>query len=329
MKRKLSIGYTLRVAYLRKPQTTAISLISFPGEVYPMLNRMPSRAMALAVLTLLVAFAVAVPGGALPSTSDSSLSFPTSADPSTSVAPTMPDGLPPLGASPGAGGSSQPPPSEGVTPGFGDRIRAAFQDSLVIASLTTLAVAATGLAAFALVTRYITPEEALKNPQRSMLYGFVRGNPGVHLKRLSDEFHMKTSSILWHIRKLENAELVRSERANGFRVFYPTEGGVQVKLVSRAVTTLQNGNARTLFEGLVRAPGSTATALARTMKIHAGTARWHLKKLKEFGLAEEIPGPDGAIYVPTPLGQKALAALVAPAAGLGPADGRAVGPVQA
>src|SRR5687768_1275213 len=129
-----------------------------------------------------------------------------------------------------------------------------------------------------------------------MLYGFVRGNPGVHLKRLSDEFHMKTSSILWHIRKLESAELVRSERANGFRVFYPTAGGVEVRNVSRAVTALQNPNAAALFAALEGAPAVAATPLHLSMALRmpTGTARWHLKKLREFGLVEEVAGPEGA-----------------------------------
>jgi len=222
------------------------------------------------------------------------------------------------GGAPGSWGSNPdggvlpPPPQKapgGTDPGFADSVRNGFQDALVVAGLASAAVAGIGLAGFALVSRYISPKEALKNPQRAMLYGFVKGNPGVHLKRLSEEFHMKTSSILWHIRKLECAELVRSDRANGFRVFYPTEGGVEVRNVSRAVTALQNANAFALFGQLERTPGAGASPLADALGMHAGTARWHLKKLKEFGLVEEIPAADGARYLPTPLGRKAHASL--------------------
>ncbi|HET6398503.1 MAG TPA: hypothetical protein VFH47_03000, partial [Candidatus Thermoplasmatota archaeon] len=107
----------------------------------------------------------------------------------------------------------EPAPRE---PGFADRVSAAFEDHLLVASAAGVGVALAGMAAFALVGRYVDPKEALENPQRSMLYGFIRGHPGVHLKKLSDEFGMKTSSILWHIRKLEGAQLVRSDRANGY-----------------------------------------------------------------------------------------------------------------
>lgn len=195
-------------------------------------------------------------------------------------------------------------------PGFADRIAAAFDDTALVAGFATVLASIIGLGSFALVTRYISPKEALKNPQRAMLYGFVRGNPGVHLKKLSEEFAMKTSSILWHIRKLESAELVRSERANGFRVFYPVEGGIEMKRVSRAITALQNPNARILFETLERRGGVSPGQLASRLSIHAGTVRWHLRKLRDFGLVEELVRDDGSQVFATPLGRKALQTLV-------------------
>ena len=210
------------------------------------------------------------------------------------------------GEEPGAPGG----PKDQRDPGFADRIAAAFDDTALVAGFATVLASAIGLGSFALVTRYISPKEALKNPQRAMLYGFVRGNPGVHLKKLSEEFAMKTSSILWHIRKLESAELVRSERANGFRVFYPVEGGIEMKRVSRAITALQNPNARILFETLERRGGVSPQQLASRLSIHAGNVRWHLRKLRDFGLVEELVRDDGSQVFATPLGRKALQTLV-------------------
>lgn len=203
----------------------------------------------------------------------------------------------------------QEPGRDPVDPGFAEGIRNAFRDQMVVAGLATLLAAGLGVTGFAMVTRYVRPEEALANPQRSMLYGFIRGNPGVHLKRLSEEFGMKTSSILWHIRKLENAELVRSDRANGFRVFYPTAGGTEMKVVSRATTALQNANARHVFEAVEAKPGAHPNQIAQLTGVHAGTVRWHLRKLREFGLLQEMDEPSGSTYYPTPLGVKAAKTL--------------------
>ncbi len=200
------------------------------------------------------------------------------------------------------------PPTKDEDPGFVDRVRDAMLDEVTTYSLVALAAIAVSVGGFAMVTRYISPKEALKNPQRAMLFGFVKATPGVHLKQLSEEFGMKTSSILWHIRKLESAELVKSERVNGYRVFYPVEGGIEIKRVSRALAALQNDNALRVYSHIQRHPGVQAAPLADRLGMHGGTARWHLRKLRDHGLLDELIQEDGSRFYPTPLGNRALEA---------------------
>ena len=219
------------------------------------------------------------------------------------------DVLRPAG-NPGDLPGSAPLPGEEQAPPIGDPIGTDVADSWAAFGLAGVAAAIVGLGGFLFVTRYVSPKEALKNPQRAMLYGFVRGNPGVHLKRLSEEFSMKTSSILWHMRKLQAADLVHNERANGFRVFYPVEGGIEVKRVSRGITALQNTNARRLLECVERQPGQNPTQLGQALGIHVGTVRWHLRKLREFGLVEELVRDDGSLHFPTPLGKRTLQTML-------------------
>lgn len=216
----------------------------------------------------------------------------------------------------GAVGSEEgeAPPNQdvdsGTTPGFAVRVRDAVDGPMMIAGLAGLGATVVGMLGFAAVTRYISPKEALKNPQRAMLYGFIRATPGAHLKQLSEEFKMKTSSILWHIRKLESADLVHSERANGFRVFYPSEGGIEAKRLSRAITALHNENAQMIQEAVGRNPGRAVKDIAEALSVHSGTVRWHLRKLRDFGLLEELVGEEGSRFYPTPLGKNAIEATV-------------------
>lgn len=200
-------------------------------------------------------------------------------------------------------------PTEGDE-SFGGKFREAFSSTSWAMGLTGVFATLFGVVGFGLVTRYISPKEALKNPQRAMLYGFIRATPGAHLKQLSEEFQMKTSSILWHIRKLEAADLVNSERANGFRVFYPVEGGVEAKKLSRAMTALQNENARRIQELVGRRPGLSVKDVSERLTILGGTVRWHLRKLREFGLMDELVSDEGSLFYGTPLGEKAMAATV-------------------
>lgn len=166
--------------------------------------------------------------------------------------------------------------------------------------IAVLSIAVT-VAGFRLASRYIDPTVALQSPERSMLYGFVKGNPGVHLKQLSTEFKMKTSTVLWHVRKLESADLIRSKKANGYRVFYPVSGGMEASKVSEAVTALSNVNARSVFAFLAENPEAALRDLSDRLNINGGTIRWHLKKLRSAGLLEEV----GAVVRVTDLGVKA------------------------
>jgi DNA-binding transcriptional ArsR family regulator len=226
------------------------------------------------------------------------------------VAHDVGDLLRPVGAPGDLPGSAPVPGNEEPAPPIGDPIGTDVSASWTALGFLGVVAALAGAGGFLAVTRYVSPREALKNPQRAMLYGFVRGHPGVHLKRLSEEFAMKTSSILWHMRKLEAANLVHNERANGFRVFYPVEGGVEVKRVSRGITALQNPNARRLLECIERHPGQSPAQLSDRLGIHVGTVRWHLRKLREFGLVEELVRDDGSLHFPTPLGLRTLQTML-------------------
>ncbi len=201
------------------------------------------------------------------------------------------------------------PPPEKDDPGFADRVATAFRDEALMWGAGSAVLVALGIGGLAMVTRYISPKEALRNPQRSMLYGYIRGNPGIHLKQLSEEFGMKTSSILWHMRKLESAELVSSDRVGGYRVFYAVEGGIEIRRVSRAITAIQNENARRIFQRVQSRPGSTTRQVSEALNIHGGTVRWHLRRLREHGLVDELVQENVSRFYNAPLGDRALETL--------------------
>jgi DNA-binding transcriptional ArsR family regulator len=213
----------------------------------------------------------------------------------------------------GDGGLDAGGPKAPSAPGSGTGLReiggavsTAITANWALTSAITAGVAGVGFASWFLASRYVDPKVALRNPQRSMLYGFVKGNPGVHLKQLSNEFHMKTSTVLWHIRKLEHADLVRSKKANGYRVFYPVSGGMEAKQLSTAVTALSNQNAKQVFEFVALNPGAHRRILSGRLVINPGTVRWHLKKLREAGLIAELAQDRFSTYYATDLGLKAM-----------------------
>jgi predicted transcriptional regulator len=209
----------------------------------------------------------------------------------------------------GLDGGAKAPAAPGGSGGLrdiGSAVVAAVTESWILTGTVLVVIVGGSFLGWILASRYVDPKVALKNPQRSMLYGFIKGNPGVHLKQLSNEFHMKTSTVLWHIRKLEHADLVRSKKANGYRVFYPVSGGMEAKALSTAVTALSNHNAKQIFEFVAINPGAHRRILSGRLIINPGTVRWHLKKLREAGLVAELAQDRFSTYYATDLGLKAM-----------------------
>lgn len=209
----------------------------------------------------------------------------------------------------GSGGDNVPLPPGGGGDGVLDiapRVGSVLAENWAVTGVIAVGLVGAAVSGWVLASRYVDPKVALTNPQRSMLYGFVKGNPGVHLKQLSTEFRMKTSTVLWHVRKLEAADLVRSKKANGYRVFYPVTGGLEARQLGEAVTALSNQNARHIFEYISVHPGVAQRSLAGHLRINPGTVRWHLKKLRQAGLLQESGTARSLAYFPTEIGLKAF-----------------------
>ncbi len=133
---------------------------------------------------------------------------------------------------------------------------------------------------------------SLDHEGRARLYRIVSQTPGIHLGELARELGMETSSVLWHARKMERANLVRSQRSGKFRVFYPVAGGIEAKRMAATRGLVNSDNAQRICGFVDSHPGATAGDLARRLAINVTTVRWHLRRLVENGL---VAGqPDGA-----------------------------------
>lgn len=154
--------------------------------------------------------------------------------------------------------------------------------------------------------RLTTPEEVLENEVRSNIYEYVRETTGAHLHQISEDLDLSTTNAVWHLRKLQEAGLVESKKFNGYRIFYPVEGGVEAQKLSIGVNVLGNDNARRIFEHLAREPGHHQRQIARSLDINHGTVRWHLRKMRKAEMVVETKKGNATKYFPTDLGREAL-----------------------
>jgi predicted transcriptional regulator len=180
-------------------------------------------------------------------------------------------------------------------------------------STTTLAVVITVvallLAFFFLMggVKYVTPENVLDTEVRKHLYDYIDEYPGSHLREIARELDLKPSNAAWHLRKLEQTNLVRSRSIGGKKVYYLVEGGLEAKQRAISESILRNKNARDILQYLTDHPGKHLLEIAHALNINHHVVRWHLNKMYEAELVEgDTMNSAYPVYYPTEIGRQTI-----------------------
>jgi predicted transcriptional regulator len=190
-------------------------------------------------------------------------------------------------------------------------IGAAAPDIEPAVNVTTIVVIATViallLAFFFLMggVKYVTPENVLDTEIRKHLYEYIDEYPGSHLREIARELDLKPSNAAWHLRKLEQTNLIRSRAIGGKKVYYLVEGGVEAKQRAVAESILRNQNARDIMAYLSEHPGKHLLEIAHALSINHHVVKWHINKLYEAELIEgDTSNSAYPIYYPTEIGRQ-------------------------
>ena len=71
-------------------------------------------------------------------------------------------------------------------------------------------------------------EEVLELETRKNIYSLIEKNPGLHLSKIADILHMRTSHVEYHLLFLEKHEIIKSEKEKGYKRFY-IKGQIGIK----------------------------------------------------------------------------------------------------
>jgi len=179
-------------------------------------------------------------------------------------------------------------------------------DSIGISLAVLVAVIATIFAFFTMGgIKYVTPENVLDTEVRKNLYTYIEEYPGSHLREIARELDLKPSNAAWHLRKLEQTNLVRSRDIGGKKVYYLVEGGVEARREAIAEAILKNKNAKDIMQYLVDNPGKHLLEIANALDLNHHTVKWHIKKMY---LAELVDGDTSnsayPVYYATEMGMQ-------------------------
>jgi len=155
--------------------------------------------------------------------------------------------------------------------------------------------------------KYVTAENVLDTEVRKNLYSYIEEYPGSHLREIARELDLKPSNAAWHLRKLEQTNLVRSRSIGGKKVFYLVEGGIEARKEAVAEAVLRNKNACDIMFYLRENPGKHLLEIAHALDLNHHTVKWHIEKMY---MAEIVDGDTSnsayPVYFPTDIGLEAL-----------------------
>ena len=155
--------------------------------------------------------------------------------------------------------------------------------------------------------KYVTPENVLDTEVRKNLYDYLDEYPGSHLREIARELDLKPSNAAWHLRKLEQTNLVRSRFIGGKKVYYLVEGGIESRKRAIAESVLKNDNARNIMVFLYKHPGKHLLEIAHALDLNHHVVKWHLTKMLEAELVESDTSMSAhPVYYPTEIGHAAL-----------------------
>lgn len=151
--------------------------------------------------------------------------------------------------------------------------------------------------------KYVTPDNVLDTSVRKNLYDYIDEYPGSHLREIARELDLKPSNAAWHLRKLEQTNLIRSRSIGGKKVYYLVNGGIEARKEAVAESILRNDNAYNIMDYLSKHPGKHLLEIAHALDLNHHTVKWHIKKMY---MAELIEGDTShskyPVYYPTETG---------------------------
>jgi len=150
----------------------------------------------------------------------------------------------------------------------------------------------------------LSRSEILENDIRKQIYEAIQAEPGINLRGLADEVDVAWGTLLHHLKKLEDAHLVKSERYGKYRRFFKNGSAYSEEEQDRLAALSTPSTAR-VAEYILENPGAHQSEIGDEIGVTASTILFHVKRLKEVDLIEEEREGRYVHYYPQMNGEEA------------------------
>jgi predicted ArsR family transcriptional regulator len=129
---------------------------------------------------------------------------------------------------------------------------------------------------------------------RRAIYQFILKSPGIHLRELSRRLHIPLTTIKYHLQVLQKRELIKVKKEGRYHRYYIThEIGTREK---KLISLFRNSIPRTIILYLMIHYWSTQVDISNSIQKHPTTIEYHLKKLIDLEIIQQVKPVDGKIY---------------------------------
>jgi predicted transcriptional regulator len=126
------------------------------------------------------------------------------------------------------------------------------------------------------------------NETREAIRGYVPTTPGAHFSKLRDDLRLGTGEAQYHLRKLEAAGAIESEKDADYRRYYPADRFDETD--KRALGYLRRETPRGMILALLRDPDATGADLASALGVSRPAISAAAADLERAGLLDRTDG---------------------------------------
>lgn len=159
-----------------------------------------------------------------------------------------------------------------------------------VASVTFAGLMATAPVSFVFV---VSEQEPLKQEVRREVYDQIKDYPGLHLSQIAREVDLTTNHVKYHLRVLEENDLVTSYRQDGYWRFFAKGNGTAFPQETidhndkGTISLLRKPVPLKITLHLLEVSEANNKEIAEAVDVAPSTAHYHLNTMQEEGITEE------------------------------------------
>jgi predicted transcriptional regulator len=124
-----------------------------------------------------------------------------------------------------------------------------------------------------------------KDASTILLY-FIRDNPGCHLRGIKRAMGISMGTVQYHLDRLEKSGKITSTRRGLYKHYFPV--GVFQDNEKEVLEILTHETARKILMSIIEQKSPNQTHIVNEMNISTASVSWHLKRLINLGIIDEI-----------------------------------------